>query len=102
MDAKSEITLTLPSGAKATLTAAGKLKGRDLIKAQRAIAPGDAGIPLALAFALIAPRVKIAGRQLVYEAMLEMDLADVNALIEADANFEPPTTGTSSPQPSAS
>lgn len=94
--------LTLPSGSRATLSAVGKLKGRDLIKAQRAIAPSDMSLPMATAFALLAPRVRLDGRQLVYEDMLEMDLADVNALMEADANLGTPATGTLSPRSSAS
>ena len=51
--------------------------GRDLMRAQRAAAGGDAS---AVIFALIAELVRVDGRKIVYEDVLEMDLADVMAL----------------------
>jgi hypothetical protein len=51
--------------------------GRDLMRAQRAAASGD---PTAVMFALIAELAEVEGRRLVYEDVLEMDLADVLTL----------------------
>lgn len=94
------VELTLPSGATATLTRQGKLKGRDVINAQRAIGvAADKVSAMALAYAMLAPRVHMNGRALVYEDLLEMDLEDVNALLAADGNFETPAA--QSPAPSA-
>ena len=76
----------LPSGARAEIR---KGMGRDLMRAQRAVAGGDAS---AVVFALIAELVLIDGRKIVYEDVLEMDLADVMAL-QAEVigeNFEHP------------
>jgi hypothetical protein len=67
-------TLELPSGACAEVR---KGYGRDLMRAQRAAEGGDAS---AVVFALIAELTRIDGRNLVYEDVLEMDLADVLAL----------------------
>ena len=78
--------IDLPSGARAQVR---KGLGRDLMRAQRAVAGGDAS---AVVFALIAELVLIDGRKIVYEDVLEMDLADVMAL-QAEVigeNFEHP------------
>lgn len=78
--------LELPSGARAEVR---KGMGRDLMRAQRAVAGGDAS---AVVFALIAELVLIDGRKIVYEDVLEMDLTDVMAL-QAEVigeNFEHP------------
>jgi hypothetical protein len=79
-------TIELPSGARAEVR---KGMGRDLMRAQRAVAGGDAS---AVVFALIAELVRIDGRKIVYEDVLEMELADVMAL-QAEVigeNFEHP------------
>jgi len=78
--------IELPSGACADVR---KGLGRDLMRAQRAVAGGDAS---AVVFALIAELALIDGRRIVYEDVLEMDLADVMAL-QAEVigeNFEHP------------
>jgi len=67
-------TIELPSGARAEVR---KGHGRDLMRAQRAAAGGDAS---AVIFALVAEVARVDGRKLVYEDVLEMDLADVMAL----------------------
>ena len=76
-DAKEEQerrTIELPSGARAEVR---KGHGRDLMRAQRAAAGGDAS---AVVFALIAEVSCVNGRKIVYEDVLEMDLMDVMAL----------------------
>ena len=90
-------TIELPSGVRAEVR---KGVGRDLMRAQRAVAGGDAS---AVVFALIAELVRIDGRKIVYEDVLEMELADVMAL-QAEVigeNFEHPpqraSRGSSSP-----
>lgn len=78
--------IELPSGARAEVR---KGVGRDLMRAQRAVAGGDAS---AVVFALIAELARIDGRKIVYEDVLEMELADVMAL-QAEVigeNFEHP------------
>ena len=78
--------LELPSGKRGSVR---KGMGRDLMRAQRAVAGGDAS---AVVFALIAELVLIDGRKIVYEDVLEMELADVMAL-QAEVigeNFEHP------------
>jgi len=89
--------IELPSGARAVVR---KGMGRDLMRAQRAVAGGDAS---AVVFALIAELARIDGRKIVYEDVLEMELADVMAL-QAEVigeNFERPpqraSQGSSSP-----
>jgi hypothetical protein len=67
-------TIELPSGAQAEVR---KGYGRDLMRAQRAAAGGDAS---AVVFALIAEVTRVDGHKIVYEDVLEMDLADVMAL----------------------
>ena len=67
-------TIELPSGARAEVR---KGYGRDLMRAQRAAAGGDGS---AVVFALIAEVTRLDGRKIVYEDVLEMDLADVMAL----------------------
>lgn len=66
--------IELPSGARAEVR---KGRGRDLMQAQRAAAGGDAS---AVILALIAELTRVDGRRIVYEEVLEMDLADVMAL----------------------
>ena len=78
--------IELPSGATAEVR---KGMGRDLMRAQRAVAGGDAS---AVVFALIAELARIDGRKIVYEDVLEMELADVMTL-QAEVigeNFEHP------------
>jgi hypothetical protein len=67
--------LTLPSGATAEIR---KGKGKDLMRAHRAVRGNDD--PMAIAFALIAELVNLEGKPIVYEDVLEMGLADVLAL----------------------
>jgi hypothetical protein len=66
--------IELPSGAQAEIR---KGHGRDLMRAQRVAAGGDAS---AVIFALIAELTQLDGRRVVYEDVLEMNLADVMAL----------------------
>ncbi len=68
-------TTTLPSGRIATLR---RGRGRDLIKAHRAVAANPE--PIAVSFALIAELALIDGRPIVYEDLLAMELNDVLAL----------------------
>ncbi len=79
-------TIELPSGTRAEVR---KGYGRDLMRAQRAAAGGDAS---AVVFALIAEVTRVDGRKIVYEDVLEMDLADVMALQAEviDENFDRP------------
>ncbi|MGB0060222.1 phage tail assembly protein [Candidatus Binatus sp.] len=79
-------TIELPSGARAEVR---KGYGRDLMRAQRAAANGDAS---AVVFALIAEVTRVDGHKIVYEDVLEMDLADVMALQAEviDENFDRP------------
>src|SRR6202166_537842 len=79
-------TIDLPSGTRAEVR---KGLGRDLMRAQRSAAGGDAS---AVVFALIAELALVDGRKVVYEDVLEMELADVLAL-QAEVvgeNFERP------------
>jgi hypothetical protein len=85
-DEREVRAVELPSGARAQVR---KGLGRDLMSAQRAAAGGDAS---AVVFALIAELVRVDGRKVVYEDVLEMELADVMAL-QAEVvgeNFERP------------
>lgn len=61
--------ITLPSGKIAVIKNG---KGQDLLQAQM-----KAKLPEEIIYALIAELVEIDGLQLVYEDILEMDLADV-------------------------
>ena len=86
MEERETKSLELPSGARAEVR---KGLGRDLMRAQRAASGGDAS---AVIFALIAELVRVDGRKIVYEDVLEMELADVMAL-QAEVigeNFEHP------------
>jgi hypothetical protein len=67
-------TIELPSGVRAEVR---KGYGRDLMRAQRAAAGGDGS---AIVFALIAEVTRLDGRKIIYEDVLEMDLADVMVL----------------------
>jgi hypothetical protein len=73
-EAEDTRAIDLPSGTRAEVR---KGHGRDLMRAQRAAAGGDAS---AVIFALIAELTRVEGRRVVYEDVLEMDLADVMAL----------------------
>ena len=89
--------IALPSGKTAAIR---KGKGRDLMRAQRAVAAN--ADPTAVVFALIAELTRIDGAPIVYEDVLEMDLGDVLAL-QAEvtgANFQEPAP--ESPAPAAS
>ncbi len=79
-------TIELPSGSRAEVR---KGHGRDLMRAQRAAAGEDAS---AVIFALIAELTRVDGRRIVYEEVLEMDLADVMALQDEvmGENFDRP------------
>ena len=81
--------ITLPSGKLAELR---KGKGRDLMRAHRAVAGNPE--PMSISFALIAELVRVEGNPLVYEDILEMDLddvltleAEVSGAAGGDANF---------------
>jgi hypothetical protein len=79
-------TIDLRSGARAEVR---RGVGRDLMRAQRIAAGGDAS---AVVFALVAELARVDGRKVVYEDVLEMDLADVMTL-QAEVigeNFERP------------
>ena len=66
--------IELPSGSRAEVR---KGYGRDLMRAQRAAASSDGS---AIVFALIAEVTRLDGRKIVFEDVLEMDLADVMVL----------------------
>ncbi len=79
--------IALPSGKRASIRPG---KGRDLMRAQRAVA-GDPE-PSAVIFALIAELTQIDGAPIVYEDVVEMDLGDV-LVLQAEvtgANFPEP------------
>src|ERR1700674_5192600 len=78
-DDQAARTIELPSGARAEVR---KGYGRDLMRAQRAAAGSDAN---AVIFALIAEVTRVDGHKIVYEDVLEMDLAEV-----IDENFDRP------------
>jgi hypothetical protein len=89
--------ITLPSGKTAVIR---RGKGRDLMRAQRAVA-GNSD-PSAVVFALIAELTQIDGAPIVYEDVVEMDLGDV-LVLQAEvtgANFPEPAQD--SPAPAAS
>ena len=73
-EAQDTRTIVLPSGVYAEVR---KGRGRDLMRAQRAASGGDSS---AVVFALIAELTLLDGRKMVYEDVLEMDLADVMVL----------------------
>ena len=85
-DPQDTRNIELPSGACAEVR---KGRGRDLMRAQRAASGGDSS---AVVFALIAELTRLDGRKLVYEDVLEMDLADVMVLQAEviDENFDRP------------
>jgi hypothetical protein len=92
-DEEDTRTIELPSGTRAEVR---KGHGRDLMRAQRATAGGDAG---AVIFALIAELTRLDSHKIVYEDVLEMDLADVMAL-QAEVigeNFDHPPQRASQP-----
>jgi hypothetical protein len=67
--------IELPSGKTAEVR---KGKGRDLMRAHRAVAGNPE--PMSVSFALIAELAQVAGKDLVYEDVLDMDLDDVLTL----------------------
>jgi hypothetical protein len=90
-------SVTLPSGKTAAIR---RGKGRDLMRAQRAVASNPD--PTAVVFALIAELTQIDGAPVVYEDVVEMDLGDVLAL-QAEvtgANFPEPAQDSPAPAPS--
>ena len=90
-------SIALPSGKSAAIR---RGKGRDLMRAQRAVA-GNSD-PTAVVFALIAELAQIDGAPIVYEDVVEMDLGDV-LVLQAEvtgANFPEPAPD--SPAPAAS
>jgi len=90
-------SVTLPSG---KVVAIRRGKGRDLMRAQRAVAGNPD--PTAVVFALIAELAQIDGVPIVYEDVAEMDLSDVLVLQTevTGANFPEPAPD--SPAPPAS
>ena len=89
--------VALPSGKTAAIR---RGKGRDLMRAQRAVAGNPD--PTAVVFALIAELAQIDGAPIVYEDVIEMDLGDV-LVLQAEvtgANFPEPAPD--SPAPAAS
>ncbi len=85
-DKQDTQTIDLPSGSRAEVRNG---HGRDLMRAQRAAVGGDAS---AVIFALIAELTRVDGRRIVYEEVLEMDLADVMVLQDEviGENFDRP------------
>lgn len=81
--------ITLPSGKVATIMR--KMKGRDMVQAEQ-IVPDDKA-KMARSFAMIAPVVKLDGKQLVMEDFLEIEFDDIDELVEAVMGKSP-----SSPQ----
>src|SRR5271169_5290528 len=84
--------IELPSGKHADVR---KGKGRDLMRAHRAVAGNSE--PMSVSFALIAELAQVEGKPLVYEDLLEMDLDDVLTLEaevmgvgESRSNFSDP------------
>jgi len=81
--------ITLPSGKTAEVR---KGKGRDLMRAHRAVAGNSE--PMSVSFALIAELVRVGEKPLVYEDVLDMDLddvltleAEVSGAAEGNVNF---------------
>ena len=71
-----------------------KGKGRDLMRAHRAVAGNSE--PMAVSFALVAELSEVESKSIVYEDVLSMDLDDVLALeaevmgvAESNVNFTP-------------
>jgi hypothetical protein len=90
-------SVALPSGKAAAIR---RGKGRDLMRAQRAVVGNPD--PTAVVFALIAELARIDGAPIVYEDVIEMDLGDV-LVLQAEvtgANFPEPALA--SPAPAAS
>jgi hypothetical protein len=87
-------SIALPSGKTAIIR---KGKGRDLMRAQRAVAGNPD--PTAVVFALIAELAQINGTPIVYEDVVEMDLGDV-LMLQAEvtgANFPEPAPDSPAP-----
>ncbi|HVA84521.1 MAG TPA: hypothetical protein VNF28_06435 [Candidatus Binataceae bacterium] len=87
-------SVNLPSGKIAVIR---RGKGRDLMRAQRAVA-GNSD-PTAVVFALIAELAQIDGAPIVYEDVVEMDLGDV-LVLQAEvtgANFPEPAQDSPAP-----
>src|ERR1700746_2602892 len=84
----------LPPGKTAAIR---RGKGRDLMRAQRAVAASPD--PTAVVFALIAELAQIDGAPIVYEDVVEMDLGDV-LVLQAEvtgANFPEPAQDSPAP-----
>ncbi|MBV8773468.1 MAG: phage tail assembly protein [Deltaproteobacteria bacterium] len=94
----SQRQVILPSGRVATVREG---RGRDLINAQRAV--GRTAESSALLQALVAILCTVDGKELVYEDVLEMPMADV-LMLEAEVlgNFPEPQASPPSPAPQAS
>lgn len=75
MSDETRKVVPLPSGRRAEVR---KGKGRDLMRAHRAVAGNSE--PMSVSFALIAEVTRIDGKPLVYEDLLDMDLDDVLTL----------------------
>lgn len=87
-------SVALPSGKTAAIRGG---KGRDLMRAQRAVAGNPD--PTAVVFALIAELAQIDGAPIVYEDVIEMDLGDV-LVLQAEvtgANFPEPAPASPAP-----
>lgn len=87
-------SITLPSGKTAAVR---RGKGRDLMRAQRAVAGNPD--PTAVVFALVAELAQIDGAPIVYEDVVEMDLGDV-LVLQAEvtgANFPEPAQDSPAP-----
>lgn len=80
--------ITLPSGKVATITR--KMKGRDMVQAEQVV-PDDKA-KMARSFAMIAPVVKIDGKQLVMEDFLEFEFDDIADIVEAAQGNSPSST----------
>jgi hypothetical protein len=80
-------SVALPSGKTAAIR---RGKGRDLMRAQRAVAGNPDST--AVVFALIAELAQIDGAPIIYEDVIEMDLGDV-LVLQAEV------TGATFPEP---
>src|ERR1700758_4738168 len=90
-------SVMLPSGKTAAIR---RGKGRDLMRAQRAVAGNPD--PTAVVFALIAELTRIDGTPIVYEDVVEMDLGDVLVLQAEVTGAHFPEPAQDSPAPAAS
>jgi hypothetical protein len=92
---EAEKSVTLPSGRVGAIR---RGRGRDLMRAQRVAAERESAAAdgAAIVMALIAEVARIDGAPIVYEDVLEMDVADVLALqaevLGENFQFPPPPT----------